>query len=114
MGKVSAMKQGYAGKIFKTAGDQVVVMADPADAGIRVKTGQNRVTIVHPYRLARELRAGSMFSVSPVFRCYSAATTRHRTGAEDSTRVPVKYVSAYWPVVVCHVPDSKLVEDCIS
>jgi len=43
--QVPAVKQGHAGKIFKRAGDQIIVVLHANDAGIRIITGNNRILI---------------------------------------------------------------------
>ncbi|GGH56904.1 hypothetical protein GCM10008014_28010 [Paenibacillus silvae] len=43
MHEILAVKNGYAGKIFKRAGHQIVVILDPAYARIRVESRNNRI-----------------------------------------------------------------------
>jgi hypothetical protein len=41
--KIAAMKNRNAGKIFEAAGDQIEVAPDPANAGIGIESGKNRI-----------------------------------------------------------------------
>jgi hypothetical protein len=47
MDKVFAVRNGHARKIFERAVDDVIVVTDPADAGVGIKTGDDRIVKCH-------------------------------------------------------------------
>ena len=47
MDQVIAVKQGNAGKKLKGAGHKIIIVSHPADAGIGIKPGNNRIIIFH-------------------------------------------------------------------
>ena len=46
VGKICAVVQRNTGKVFKTRGDEIVIIAYSADAGVRIESADNRVVIL--------------------------------------------------------------------
>jgi hypothetical protein len=47
--QVPAVKDGDPREILESTGYQVIIFPDPANAGIRVKAGYDRIFIGHPF-----------------------------------------------------------------
>ena len=56
MDQVAALKDGDSGEKFKAAAGQVKILADPADAGVRIKARQHGIAVFHGSRLRKSLQ----------------------------------------------------------